>query len=389
MSGGAGGDLRADAIEKVTGAARFVTDLAVPGMLHGRILRSPIPHGRIVRVDAGRALALPGVRAVLTGADLAGLAETHWGLYLRDRPVIAVDRVRYVGEPVAAVAAESELLAEEALELVDVEYAPLPFVTDPEAALAPDAPLVHDRFDRLEDFYFRGATSPVPGTNVFQRYRYEHGDVEAALATAARVFEDHFAFPMVYHYAMEPHAAAARTTSATSPPSWCAAPCAPRRRAWEDRMGAERLEIACTVNGTPQRLDVECRELLIDVLREMLGLLGTKRSCDVEVCGACTVLLDGAPVSACTTLAGEADGREVLTIEGLARDGVLDPVQEAFARHGAFQCGFCTPGMILAVKALLAERAAPTEAEIRHYLRGNLCRCTGYVKILDAVRSLV
>ena len=209
MSGGAGGDLRADAIEKVTGAARFVTDLAVPGMLHGRILRSPIPHGRIVRVDAGRALALPGVRAVLTGADLAGLAETHWGLYLRDRPVIAVDRVRYVGEPVAAVAAESELLAEEALELVDVEYAPLPFVTDPEAALAPDAPLVHDRFDRLEDFYFRGATSPVPGTNVFQRYRYEHGDVEAALAAAARVFEDHFAFPMVYHYAMEPHAAIA------------------------------------------------------------------------------------------------------------------------------------------------------------------------------------
>ena len=154
-------------------------------------------------------------------------------------------------------------------------------------------------------------------------------------------------------------------------------------------MGAERLEIACTVNGTPQRLDVECRELLIDVLRETLGLLGTKRSGDVEVCGACTVLLDGAPFSACPPLPRAAGRRVVAALQGYSRDGVLDPVQEAFARHGAFQCGFCTPGMILAVKALLAERAAPTEAEIRHYLRGNLCRCTGYVKILDAVRSLV
>jgi CO/xanthine dehydrogenase Mo-binding subunit len=205
----AAGALRADAIEKVTGAARFVTDVSVPGMLEGRILRSPIPHGRIVRVDTARALALPGVRAILTGADLSGLAETHWGLYLRDRPVIAIDRVRYAGEPVAAVAADTELQAEEALEAIDVDYEPLPFVTDPEAALAPDAPRVHDRFDRLEDFYFRGATTPVPGTNVFQHYRYEHGDVDGALRAAARVFEDRFTFPMVYHYALEPHAAIA------------------------------------------------------------------------------------------------------------------------------------------------------------------------------------
>lgn len=152
--------------------------------------------------------------------------------------------------------------------------------------------------------------------------------------------------------------------------------------------GVTRLEIGLTVNGRPQRLTVEPRELLIDVLRERLGLTGTKRSCDAQVCGACTVLVDGVPVSSCTTLALEAEGRDVLTIEGLADGGRLDPVQAAFVEHGALQCGFCTPGMILAVKALLAERPSPSEAEIRHELHGNLCRCTGYVKILEAVRAL-
>jgi len=152
--------------------------------------------------------------------------------------------------------------------------------------------------------------------------------------------------------------------------------------------GRETIEIACTVNGVERRLAVEPRELLIDVLRDRVGLTGTKRSCDVEVCGACTVLVDGVPVSSCTTLAVEADGRDVLTIEGVAAGGELDRVQRAFVEHGALQCGFCTPGMVLAVKALLAEHAHPTEADIRHYLRGNLCRCTGYVKILEAVRGL-
>jgi carbon-monoxide dehydrogenase small subunit len=152
--------------------------------------------------------------------------------------------------------------------------------------------------------------------------------------------------------------------------------------------GPQTLAVALTVNGAGHHLEVEPRELLIDVLRERLGLTGTKRSCDVQVCGACTVLVDGVPVSSCTTLAVEADGREVLTIEGVGAPGRLDPVQQAFVDHGALQCGFCTPGMILAVKALLAERPHPTEAEIRHELRGNLCRCTGYVKILEAVRSL-
>jgi CO/xanthine dehydrogenase Mo-binding subunit len=211
MSAGPGSrpSVRQDAVEKVTGAAIFVSDVSVPGMLHGKILRSPFPHARILRVDATRALALPGVVAVLTGEDLAALPSPAWGLYFRDRPVIARERVRYVGEPVAAVAAEDEYTAEEALDLVDVDYDPLDFVTDPEAALAPDAPLVHERFDPLEDFYFTGKASPVPGTNIFQRFTYEHGDVDGAFAAADRVFDDTFTFPMVYHYALEPHTAIA------------------------------------------------------------------------------------------------------------------------------------------------------------------------------------
>jgi CO/xanthine dehydrogenase Mo-binding subunit len=193
-------------VEKVTGAAKFVTDLTLPGMAHGKLLRSTVPHGRIARLDASAALAMPGVVAVLTGADLARLARPRWGLCLEDRPVIAVDKVRYVGEPVAAVAAEDEYTAEEALEAIEVEYEPLPFVTDPEEAARPGAPLVHDRFDLIEDFYFKGQASPVPGTNVFQRFTYAHGDPEAAMAAADHVFEDRFTFPAVFHYALEPHA---------------------------------------------------------------------------------------------------------------------------------------------------------------------------------------
>ena len=147
--------------------------------------------------------------------------------------------------------------------------------------------------------------------------------------------------------------------------------------------------VAFTLNGAPCTVEIEPRELLIDVLRERLRLTGTKRSCDVQVCGACTVLVDGLPVSSCIALRVEAAGRHVVTIEGLADGGRLHPVQQAFVDHGALQCGFCTPGMVLAVTALLAQVPAPDEAEIRHFLRGNLCRCTGYVKILDAVRSVI
>jgi carbon-monoxide dehydrogenase small subunit len=147
------------------------------------------------------------------------------------------------------------------------------------------------------------------------------------------------------------------------------------------------LALESTVNGRPVSLRAAPEALLLDVLREDLGLTGSKRSCDVQVCGACTVLLDGRPVSACSVLAYEARGREVLTIEGLATDERLHPVQEAFLAAAGFQCGYCTPGMIMAVKALLDETPAATPEEVRNYLRGNICRCTGYVAILEAVTA--
>jgi CO/xanthine dehydrogenase Mo-binding subunit len=200
----AGAEARSDYLEKVTGEARFASDIVVPGMLQGRILRSTLPHAKIRGLDVSAALGMPGVVAVLTGADLAGI-NTHWGLYLRDRPVIAIDRVRYVGEPVAAVAALDEFAAEEALDAIVVDYEPLPFVTDAEEAMQPQAPLLHEQHVTQKDFYFRGETKPIAGTNIFQHYEYAHGDVEKAFAQAARVFEDRFRFPMVFHYAMEPH----------------------------------------------------------------------------------------------------------------------------------------------------------------------------------------
>ncbi|MGE0874297.1 MAG: xanthine dehydrogenase family protein molybdopterin-binding subunit [Burkholderiales bacterium] len=200
----AGAEARADYLEKVTGEACFASDVVVPGMLQGRILRSTMPHARIRSIDASAALAMPGVVAVLTGADIAG-ADAHWGLYLRDRPLIAIDRVRYVGEPVAAVAAVDEFTAEEALDAILVDYEPLPHVTDAAEAMQPGAPLVHEHMVTQKDYYFRGETKPLPGTNVFQHYEYAHGDVASAFAGAARVFDDRYTFPMVFHYAMEPH----------------------------------------------------------------------------------------------------------------------------------------------------------------------------------------
>ncbi|MGH8697362.1 MAG: (2Fe-2S)-binding protein [Burkholderiales bacterium] len=151
--------------------------------------------------------------------------------------------------------------------------------------------------------------------------------------------------------------------------------------------GPDTVRLALTVNGAPVEVDVETGDFLLDVLRERLGLTGTKRSCDTEVCGACTVLVDDLPVSSCTLLAWEARGRRVETIEGLARDGRLHPVQEAFLAESAFQCGFCTPGMIVTVKALLEEDPDASPETVKAWLRGNICRCTGYVSILAAVRS--
>jgi carbon-monoxide dehydrogenase small subunit len=145
--------------------------------------------------------------------------------------------------------------------------------------------------------------------------------------------------------------------------------------------------LALTLNGAPVTVEVETGDFLVDVLRDRLGLTGTKRSCDTEVCGACTVRLDGQPVSSCTLLAWEARGRTVETIEGLARGGRLHPVQEAFLEESAFQCGFCTPGMIMTVAALLDEEPDAPPETVKTWLRGNICRCTGYASILDAVRA--
>jgi carbon-monoxide dehydrogenase small subunit len=142
-----------------------------------------------------------------------------------------------------------------------------------------------------------------------------------------------------------------------------------------------------TVNGTPYEVALEPHKSLLQLLREELHLTGTKEGCSEGECGACTVLLDGKTVDSCLIFALEAQGREVTTIEGLAQGDQLHPVQKAFAEYGAVQCGFCTPGMILAAKALLDSNPHPTELEIRQGISGNLCRCTGYVKIVEAIQA--
>ena len=145
--------------------------------------------------------------------------------------------------------------------------------------------------------------------------------------------------------------------------------------------------VAITVNGARHELELEPRELLVYVLRERLGLTGTNVGCDTSSCGACTVLLDGESVKSCTLLGVQADGAEITTIEGLARNGELHPVQQAFHESHALQCGYCTPGMVLATVSLLAESPHPSEEEIRSALDGNLCRCTGYHNIVKAVQA--
>lgn len=143
-----------------------------------------------------------------------------------------------------------------------------------------------------------------------------------------------------------------------------------------------------TVNDWVYELWLPSNKTLLDVLRDDLGLIGTKRGCDSGECGACTVLLDDMPILACLTLAWEVDGRRIQTIEGVAKSGELHPVQKAFIECGAIQCGFCTPGMILSVVALLEENPAPTISEIKEGISGNLCRCTGYSKIIEAIHRV-
>lgn len=143
-----------------------------------------------------------------------------------------------------------------------------------------------------------------------------------------------------------------------------------------------------TVNGVSHELELDPRELLVYVLRDRLGLTGTVVGCDTSSCGACTVLLDGESVKSCTLLGVQADGHAITTVEGLTENGSLNSLQESFHTHHALQCGYCTSGMLLAATSLLAENPSPTEDEIRHALEGNICRCTGYQNIVDAISAV-
>jgi carbon-monoxide dehydrogenase small subunit len=149
----------------------------------------------------------------------------------------------------------------------------------------------------------------------------------------------------------------------------------------------KQVEITLKVNGMRYAVDVKPQRTLVEVLRETLGLTGTKKSCNEGECGACTVLMDGKPVASCLVLAIDAQGKEILTIEGLSEGEKLHPIQEAFLKHGAIQCGFCTPGMVMSAKAFLDEHPKPTQTEVRKAVSGNLCRCTGYQQIIDSIMA--
>jgi carbon-monoxide dehydrogenase small subunit len=148
-----------------------------------------------------------------------------------------------------------------------------------------------------------------------------------------------------------------------------------------------KQDIVLNVNGIQYNINIETHRTLVEVLRDTLGLTGTKKSCNEGECGACTVLMDGKPAASCLVLAVAAQGKEITTIEGLSHGEQLDPVQEAFVKHTAIQCGFCTPGMVMAAKAFLDENPRPTPAEVRKAISGNLCRCTGYQQIVDAIMA--
>jgi carbon-monoxide dehydrogenase small subunit len=148
-----------------------------------------------------------------------------------------------------------------------------------------------------------------------------------------------------------------------------------------------KTTIRIKLNGEEKTVETQTHRLLLDLLRDEIGLTGTKEGCGTGDCGACTVYLDGKPVNSCLILSGELDGAEIATVESLKQNGIYDPIQAAFIDHGGAQCGYCTPGMLMMAKALLEENPRPTEDDIRFALSGNLCRCTGYAKIIDAVQA--
>jgi CO/xanthine dehydrogenase Mo-binding subunit len=203
---------RIDGVEKVTGAAKFTGDLNFSDLLEAKVLRSPLAHAEIISIDTKRAEALPGVAAILVRDDLKDI-DPYYGNCLRDRAVVATDRVRFVGEPVAVVAAEDGLIAEEALRLIDVQYRELPCVLDIDAALSEGAPLLHENQSGTGEFHDVARVGEVFGGNICHRERFIKGDPEKAFALAEEIVEETFTFPMIYQYAMEPHGAVARVTS--------------------------------------------------------------------------------------------------------------------------------------------------------------------------------
>ncbi len=202
---------RVDALEKVTGRATYITDLGIPGAAHAKVWRSPVAHARIRRIETAAARACPGVLAVVTAAELT-FCELFFGPAYKDQPMLAVDRVRYAGEPVVAVVAQTEEQAEAALARIEVEFDELPAVTTLEEALAPGAPVLHERLRMAGQFRDLASLKPTPGTNICHHFHYERGDVAAGFAGADEVLEDVFRFPMIHHYSMEPHAAVASVT---------------------------------------------------------------------------------------------------------------------------------------------------------------------------------
>ena len=200
---------RVDTREKVTGSARFITDLIVPGMVHAKLWRSPVPHARILGIDTGRAARAPGVLAVCTAQNLPA-RDLYYGPAFKDQPMLAHERIRFAGEPVVAVVADTEAHAEAAVKLVEVSYEEIPPVTTLDEALAPGAPLLHERLRHAGHFRDLSELRPVPGTNICHHFRYERGDLERGFADADLVLEDVFTFPMVHHYSLEPHCAIAK-----------------------------------------------------------------------------------------------------------------------------------------------------------------------------------
>jgi len=204
---------RIDGVEKVTGAAKYTGDLAFADILEAKVLRSPFPHARILSIDTRRAAALPGVAAILSRDDLQDI-DPYYGNCLRDRAVVATDKVRFVGEPVAVVAAESGLIAEAALALIDVDYQELPCVGDIDAARAEGAPLLHESQSGAGEFHDVAGVGETFGGNICHRERFVKGNPDQAFAGADEIVEETFTFPMIYQYAMEPHSAVARVSAA-------------------------------------------------------------------------------------------------------------------------------------------------------------------------------